>query len=440
MQKKYFIQTYGCQMNEHDSEIIAGLLNDIDFSSTDNIEEADFILINTCCIREKAESKVLSLLGELKKYVEKKPDLIIGVCGCMIQQKNIIPKILHACPHVSILFGTNNMNKVAEYVKKVLETNEPVFVIQDDSTLVDEQMPSKRQFKFKAFVNITYGCNNFCTYCIVPYVRGRERSRSKEEIITEIRNLVKDGVIEVTLLGQNVNSYGNDLDSPVTFASLLKAVDEIEGLKRIRFMTSHPKDFSQELIDVIKNGKHICHSVHLPVQSGSNSVLKRMNRKYTREHYIDIVNRLRQAIPDVSLTTDIIVGFPNETDEEFKETLSLVEQIGFDNAFSFVYSKREGTIAATFEDSIPLEIKKLRLQELNALLSKWSLEKNEQYQDKVVDVLVESISKTDNQMLNGRTESSKTVIFQGDSSLLGKIVKVKITKIQTWILKGELVV
>lgn len=438
MYKKYFIQTFGCQMNEHDSEVMAGLMDEIFYIPTNDIKDADFILLNTCCIREKAESKVLSLLGELKKLKAKKPGLIIGVCGCMIQQKNIVPKILHACPHVSLLFGTNTINKLPEYLQTIERTDEPIFEIIEEDSNADMKLPAHRQFPFKAYVNIMYGCNNFCTYCIVPYVRGRERSRKKEDIVQEVRELVADGATEIMLLGQNVDSYGNDFEEPISFASLLKEVDEVPGIERIRFMTSHPKDFSLELIDVIKNSKHICHSLHLPVQSGSNNVLKRMNRKYTREHYLDIVKHIRESIPDVALTTDIIVGFPGETEEDFLETVDLVETVGFDNAFSFVYSKRPGTAAATFEDQIPLEEQKERLQRLNDVLSKWSYARNKEYDGKTVKVLVEGISKNDDNMLNGRTDTGKTVIFPGDSKLVGKYVNVQITTTQTWILKGQL--
>lgn len=438
MYKKYFIQTFGCQMNEHDSEVMAGLMDEIFYIPTDDIKDADFILLNTCCIREKAESKVLSLLGELKKLKAKKPELIIGVCGCMIQQKNIVPKILHACPHVSLLFGTNTVNKLPEYLQTIERTGEPIFEIIEEDSDADMKLPAHRQFPFKAYVNIMYGCNNFCTYCIVPYVRGRERSRKKEDILQEVRALVADGATEIMLLGQNVDSYGNDFDEPISFASLLKEVDEVPGIERIRFMTSHPKDFSLELIDVIKNSKHICHSLHLPVQSGSNNVLKRMNRKYTREHYLDIVKHIRESIPDVALTTDIIVGFPGETEEDFLETVDLVETVGFDNAFSFVYSKRPGTAAATFEDQIPLEEQKERLQRLNDVLSKWSYTRNKEYDGKTVKVLVEGISKNDDNMLNGRTDTGKTVIFPGNPDLIGKFVNVQITTTQTWILKGQM--
>ena len=425
-------------MNEHDSEIMAGLLKEISYVQTEDVNEADFVLLNTCCIREKAESKVLSMLGELKHLKEKKQDLIIGVCGCMIQQKNIVPKILHSYPYVTLMFGTNNMYNLPEYLKRIEDTGEPLYEIIDQDSSADLELPSDRKFPYKAFINITYGCNNFCTYCIVPYVRGRERSRKKEDILKEARELVADGAVEIMLLGQNVDSYGNDFDEPVSFATLLKEVDEIPGIERIRFMSSHPKDFSLELIDVIKNSKHICPSLHLPVQAGSNNVLKRMNRKYTREHYLNIVKNIQEAIPNVALTTDIIVGFPGETEEDFLQTIDLVEKVGYDNAYSFVYSKREGTPAAKFEDQIPLEEKKERLQRLNKVLEKWSKYHNEKYDGKVVRVLVEGTSKTDDTMLSGKTDTAKTVIFQGDSSLVGKFVNVKVTTAQTWILKGEL--
>ena len=438
MYKKFFIQTFGCQMNEHDSEVMAGLLEGRFYIPTKDIKEADFILLNTCCIREKAESKVLSMLGSLKKLKAKKPSLIVGVCGCMIQQKNIVPKILHACPFVNLMFGTNNMAQLPNYLERIEKYGQPVYEIVDEDSSADLKLPASREFPFKAFVNIMYGCNNFCTYCIVPYVRGRERSRKKEDIIAEVKELVADGAIEVMLLGQNVDSYGNDFKDSVSFADLLKEIDDIPGIERIRFMTSHPKDFSLELIDVIKNSKHICHSLHLPVQSGSNEVLKRMNRKYTRERYLEIVHAMREAIPDVALTTDIIVGFPGETEEQFQETVDLVETVGFDNAFSFIYSKRPGTAAEKFEDQIPLEIKKERLQRLNTSLSKWSLYHNKKYEGQNVKVLVEGLSENNDNMLSGRTDTGKTVIFQGDPSLIGKIVNVDITTAQTWVLKGKL--
>lgn len=438
MYKKFFIQTFGCQMNEHDSEVMAGFLEERFYIPTKEIKEADFILLNTCCIREKAESKVLSMLGSLKKLKAKKPDLIVGVCGCMIQQKNIVPKILHAAPFVNLMFGTNNLDKLPEYLERIERDGQPVYEIIEEDASADLKLPASREYPFKAFVNIMYGCNNFCTYCIVPYVRGRERSRKKEDIVEEVRALVADGVVEIMLLGQNVDSYGNDFDEPVSFASLLEEIDAIDGIERIRFMTSHPKDFSLALIDVIKNSKHICHSLHLPVQSGSNEVLRRMNRKYTRERYLEIVQAMREAIPDVAITTDIIVGFPGETEEDFQETVDLVETVGFDNAFSFIYSKRPGTAAAKFEDQIPLDVKKERLQRLNDTLSKWSLYHNKKYEGQTVKVLVEGLSENNDNMLSGRTDTAKTVIFEGDSSLIGTFVNVIITTAQTWVLKGQL--
>lgn len=438
MYKKFYIQTFGCQMNEHDSEIMAGLLEERFYVPTKDIKEADFILLNTCCIREKAESKVLSMLGALKKLKTKKPNLIIGVCGCMIQQKNIVPKILHAAPFVNLMLGTNNINALPNYLERIERDGQPVYEIIDKDSDADLKLPASREYPFKAFVNITYGCNNFCTYCIVPYVRGRERSRKKEDILEEVRALVADGAVEIMLLGQNVDSYGNDFDEPVSLASLLKEIDAIPGIERIRFMTSHPKDFSLELIDVIKESKHICHALHLPVQSGSNEVLRRMNRKYTRERYLEIVQAMRQALPDAAITTDIIVGFPGESEEQFQETVDLVETVGFDNAFSFIYSKRPGTAAASFEDQIPLEVQKDRLKRLNETLSKWSLYHNKKYEGQTVKVLVEGLSENNDNMLSGRTDTAKTVIFEGDASLIGTFVNVNITTAQTWVLKGKM--
>lgn len=427
-------------MNEHDSEILAGYLDREGWQHAQSAEESGLILLNTCCIREKAENKVLSLLGEYEAFAEKNPELVIGVCGCMIQQKNIVPRIRHAAPHVQLLFGTNNLRRLPEYLKTIEETGDPVFEIVEQIPTPEELEPVKRKFSYKACVNITYGCNNFCTYCIVPYVRGRERSRRASDILNEVKILVDQGVIEVTLLGQNVNSYGNDFgDEGTSFPELLRQVDEIPRIKRVRFMTSHPKDFSPELIKVIAEGKHICHQIHLPVQSGSNEVLRRMNRKYTREHYLDTVKMIRQALPDAAITTDIIVGFPGETEEQFEETISLVKEVGYDSAFSFVYSKRAGTVAAGFEDPVPLEEKKRRLARLNKVLSDSAIVHNRAIDQQVVEVLVEGQSKNDPTHLSGRTDSGKTVIFPGPDSLTGSLVNVKITHPQTWILKGELI-
>lgn len=436
--KKYFITTYGCQMNEHDSEIMAGLLEARGHESTSEISEADLILVNTCCIREKAESKVLSFLGEMKRYKEKKPNLIVGVCGCMAQQKDILPIIKKAAPHVNLVFGTHNIAYLAHYVEEIWKSGEPIYKIIDEEEDVSGILNSARKYPFKALVNIVYGCNNFCTYCIVPHVRGRERSRAPEDILNEIRQLASEGVVEITLLGQNVNSYGNDLEENITFPMLLKEIEKIDGIELIRYMTSHPKDFSDELIDTIAQSKKITRHFHLPVQSGSNSVLSRMNRKYTREHYLEIINKIRERIPEASITTDLIVGFPDETNDEFKDTLDLVEQVSFDTAFSFIYSKRKGTPAASFSDSIDIETKKERLKALNALLADHSYQHNRQFEGQVIRVLAEGVSDEEKCILTGHTNTFKTVHFTGDSNLIGQFVNVKITKVKSWSLEGEL--
>lgn len=433
----YYIQTFGCQMNEHDSEIIAGLLTEAGYEKAAERDLADIILLNTCCIREKAEHKVLSLLGELRSLAEQDPAKVIGVCGCMVQQQDIVPKILHACPHVNLLMGTNSLQNTAQYVDYIRTTGERVCDIPSEELVIEKALPSERMHSFKAFVNITFGCNNYCTYCIVPYVRGRERSRSMQNILEEVQQLAHDGVKEITFLGQNVNSYGNDLPGDEdTFPRLLAAADQIDGLERIRFMTSHPKDLSDELIQVIRDSRHICHYIHLPVQAGSNDVLKRMNRRYTREHYLNLVARIRTAVPDVALTTDIIVGFPGETEEDFQKTLDLVNEVGFDGAFSFIYSPRPGTAAATFEDHVTLDEKKHRLARLNDALSHWSLKRNQAYEGKMVKVLVDGVSKTNSNVLSAKTDTGKLVHFEGSPSMVGKFVDVHIDEAQTWLLKG----
>ncbi len=433
----YYIQTFGCQMNEHDSEIIAGLLSQEGYEKTEDRDGADIILLNTCCIREKAEHKVMSLLGELRNLAEKDPSKVIGVCGCMVQQQDIVPKILHACPHVNLLMGTNSLHNTAQYINYIRTTGERVCDIPSEELVIEKALPSERMHSFKAFVNITFGCNNYCTYCIVPYVRGRERSRSMGNILEEVRQLAHDGVKEITFLGQNVNSYGNDLpDDEDTFPKLLAEADKINGIERIRFMTSHPKDLSDELINVIRSSEHICHYIHLPVQAGSNDILRRMNRRYTREHYLDLVSRIRTAIPNVALTTDIIVGFPGETEYDFQQTLDLVNEVGFDGAFSFIYSPRPGTAAATFSDDTSLEEKKERLSRLNKALSYWSLKRNQVYEQKMVKVLVDGVSKTNSDVLSAKTDTGKLVHFSGDSSLVGTFVDIHIDEAQTWLLKG----
>ena len=436
--KKCLTHTFGCQMNERDSEILFGFLAQMGYEKTDVEADADFILFNTCCIREKAESKVLSQLGELKKLKQKNPDLIIGVCGCMMQQKGMADMIRSSAPHVDLIFGTHNLHHFPEYLYRIYQGEGRQVVILEKEEGVQEGLPSYREYPFKALVNIVYGCNNFCTSCIVPYVRGRERSRKQADIVQEVKNLVADGVVEVTLLGQNVNSYGLDLQDGTTFAGLLRELDQIEGLRRIRYMTSHPKDLTEELVKTIAESTNVVDHFHLPVQSGSTRVLGLMNRKYTREDYLKLVEIIRKYMPDAAITTDIIVGFPGETEEDFLDTVDLVRQVKFDNAFSFVYSKRAGTPAARMEDPTSLEEKKERLQRLNDALSDISRDINDKLQDRVVEVLVEGPSKTNDEMLTGRTTTNKTVIFAGDPSLIGQIVRVHITEAQTWVLKGTL--
>ena len=437
--KSYFIQTFGCQMNERDSEVLAGMLEKMGYQQTSELEQADLILFNTCCVREKAENKVLSYLGELKDLKSRNPELIIGVCGCMVQQKGMAETIRRSAPHVELLFGTHNIHQLPDLIENILASREPQISIWESEGQVLENLPSQREFPFKALVNITYGCNNFCTYCIVPYVRGRERSRLPEHILEEIKNLVADGVVEVMLLGQNVNSYGKDLENiKIDFADLLEQVNQIEGLKRIRYMTSHPRDFNDKLIQTIAKCEKVCKHFHLPVQAGSNKILQKMNRGYTREQYLQLVEQIRKYHPDAVITTDIIVGFPGETEEDLQQTLDLVEKVRFDGAFTFIYSPRTGTPAARFKEQIDSEVKKERIQRLNDLVNKIGKEINEKYLNKTVEVLVEGTSKTNAEMLSGKTEVNKTVIFPGDSSLTGKFVEVVIEEPQTWILKGKI--
>lgn len=436
--KKCLTHTFGCQMNERDSEILFGFLAQMGYEKTDIEAEADLVLFNTCCIREKAESKVLSHLGELKKLKQKNPDMIIGVCGCMMQQKGMADMIRSSAPYVDLIFGTHNLHHFPKYLYDVYQGKGRQIEVLDKEEGVQEGLPSYREYPFKALVNIVYGCNNFCTYCIVPYVRGRERSRKQADIVQEVKQLVADGVVEVTLLGQNVNSYGLDLQDGTTFAGLLQELDQIEGLRRIRYMTSHPKDLTEELVKTIAESSKVVDHFHLPVQSGSSRVLDLMNRRYTKEHYLHLIDMIRKYMPDAAISTDIIVGFPGETEEDFLETIDLIQKVKFDSAFTFVYSKRTGTPAARMEDPVSLEEKKERLQRLNDALSDISRDINDKLQDTVVEVLVEGPSKTNEAMLSGRTTTNKTVIFAGEPSLIGQIVSVKITEAQTWILKGAL--
>ncbi|MDD2433166.1 MAG: tRNA (N6-isopentenyl adenosine(37)-C2)-methylthiotransferase MiaB [Clostridia bacterium] len=439
MAKRYFISTFGCQANERDSETLAGLLEKKGYIRTNDIQQADIILFNTCCIREKAENKVLSKVGELKELKEQNPDLIIGICGCMVQQEKMAEKIRHRASHVDLIFGTHNLEQLPELIDKLQETKKSQVQILADREEIREGLPAVRQVPFKALVNITYGCNNFCTYCIVPYVRGREKSRQPQNILAEIKELANEGVIEVMLLGQNVNSYGQTLEPPFTFAQLLQEVNNIDKLKRIRYMTSHPRDFNPELIKTISQLDKVCPHFHLPLQSGSNKILQKMNRGYTREHYQELVEEIRRLVPQASITTDLIVGFPGETEEDFRDTLNLVEELRFDSAFTFIYSPRSGTAAAKMLAQIPLTVKKRRLQKLMQLQNKISLEINQNLKGQVMEVLVEGLSQKDAAILEGRTKTNKTVLFTGAEELIGKFVEVEITIPQTWVLKGEII-
>ena len=415
--------TFGCQMNAKDSEKLLGILENIGFVATES-EDADFIIYNTCTVRENANLKVYGRLGYLKNKKKKNPNMMIALCGCMMQEPEVVSKIKESYRFVDLIFGTHNIYKLAELLYQRLNENKMVIDILDGTDNIVEDLPAERKYSFKAGVNIMFGCNNFCTYCIVPYVRGRERSRNPKDIIREIEALVADGVVEVMLLGQNVNSYGKNLEEKITFARLLQEVEKIEGLERIRFMTSHPKDLSDELIEVMKNSKKICNHMHLPVQSGSDRILNRMNRKYTKEHYLNLVNKLKESIPNISLTTDNIVGFPGETEEDFLETLDLVEKVGYDTAYTFIYSKRTGTPAAKMEDQVPEDVVKNRFDRLLKTIQTISKEKTYAYEGTDQLVLVEGVSEHDSAYVTGRLSNNLLVHFKADSKLIGKLVNV----------------
>lgn len=434
---KYYIETWGCQMNEEDSEKISGMLKLKNYEYVNNREDADLIVFNTCCVRENAEQKVFGHLGILKNLKEKKKDLIIAVCGCMTQQKGMAEEISKKFPFVDIIIGTHNAYKFSEYLTRVLGGERPIVDVWDKEKDIVEDIPVDRLSDIKAFVTIMYGCNNFCTYCIVPYVRGRERSRTPEDIEREIKSLVSKGYKEITLLGQNVNSYGKGLEPKIDFAGLLRRLDKIEGLERVRFMTSHPKDLSDEVIEAIAECDKLCEHIHLPVQSGSSTILKKMNRHYTREQYLELVERIKKRIPNVSLSTDIIIGFPGETEEDFNETLDLVKTVQYDSAFTFLYSKRKGTPANEYEDQIPEKVKHDRFDRLVTAVNEISEKKNKAYQGEIVEVLVEGFSKNDDTKLMGRTRTSKLVNFTGNKDNIGKLVNVKITEAKSFSLLGE---
>lgn len=436
--KYYHILTYGCQMNEHDSEKIGGMLTSIGYEETDDEKNADLVIFNTCLIRENAELKVFGKLGEIKGLKRNKPDMMVAVCGCMMQKEEIRQKLLKSFSFVDIIFGTNTIQELPKLIYDVEVNKKKSVDIIENTELIYENMPKQRKFKYKALVNITYGCNNFCTYCVVPYVRGREKSRLPQEIINEVKMLAEDGCKEITLLGQNVNSYGSNLCDNFTFSDLLYELNKVEGIERIRFMTSHPKDLTDDLISAIKDCDKVCNHVHLPVQAGSNDVLKRMNRHYTKEHYLTLVEKLKQEIPDVAITTDIIVGFPDETEEDFLETIDVVKKVQYDSAFTFLYSVREGTKAAEMENQVPEKTKHERFERLLNVLYPIVLERNSQCIGKSYPVLVESISKSSENYLTGRTEHFRLVHFKGNEDLIGKIVNVTITSVKTFHMEGQI--
>lgn len=417
------IKTFGCQMNAKDSEKLTGILKTVGYIESDE-HEPDFILYNTCTVRENANLKVYGNLGNLKKLKNKNPDMTVSLCGCMMQEETVVEKIRQSYKFVDLIFGTHNIFKLAELLYEKFTTGKSVIEIWEDTDKIVEELPTDRKFSFKSGVNIMFGCNNFCSYCIVPYVRGRERSRKPEDIINEIKKLVADGVVEVMLLGQNVNSYGKTLDNPISFAELLKMVENIEGLERIRFMTSHPKDLSDDLIEVMKNSKKICKHLHLPLQSGSSRILKIMNRHYDKEQYINLADKIKKAIPDISLTTDIIVGFPGETEEDFLETLDVVRHVRYDSAYTFIYSKRTGTPAAKMENQIPDDVIKDRFDRLLSEVQNISNELTGRYVGKTMEVLAEEVNSHDSSLLTGRLSNNTVVHFKGGKELIGKIVKV----------------
>ena len=433
----FCVHTFGCQMNARDSEKLVGILEEIGYEESED-EHADFVIYNTCTVRENANNKVYGRLGYLSNYKKKNPHMMIALCGCMMQEPTVVEKIKKSYRCVDLIFGTHNIYKFAELLCRCFESKSMIIDIWKDTDKIVEDLPVKRKYSFKSGVNIMFGCNNFCSYCIVPYVRGRERSREPKDIIREIEGLVADGVCEVMLLGQNVNSYGKNLENPISFAQLLREVDKIEGLQRIRFMTSHPKDLSDELIYAIRDCKKVCHHMHLPLQSGSSRILKIMNRHYTKEQYLELVDKLRREIPDIALTTDIIVGFPGETDEDFKETMEVVEKVQYDSAFTFIYSKRTGTPAAAMEDQVPPEVVKERFDALLKEVQEISSRKSMELTGKVLPVLVEEKNEQDATLVTGRLDNNSVVHLPGDESMIGKIFQVRLAECKGFYYLGEI--
>ncbi|MGP1410578.1 MAG: tRNA (N6-isopentenyl adenosine(37)-C2)-methylthiotransferase MiaB [Peptoanaerobacter stomatis] len=436
--KKFIIVTFGCQMNEHDSENIKGMLTNMGYEETEDMEKANLIIYNTCAIRENAETRFFGNIGALKNIKKKNPNIVIATCGCMMQEPHIVKELTSKYKHVNIIFGTHNIYKFPEllYTYISLVDKETVVDVWDIDGNIVEGLPSVRRYDFKAFVNIMYGCNNFCTYCIVPFTRGRERSRSPQDILQEVKLLSQNSVKEITLLGQNVNSYGNNFTDKYTFPMLLEDINKMDNIERIRFMTSHPKDISDELINSFATLDKLCESLHLPVQSGSSNILKLMNRRYTAEDYMKKIEKIKKVAPDIALTTDIIVGFPGETEEDFKQTLKLVKEVEYDSAFMFMYSTRKGTVAEKMAGHISEEIKKDRFNRLLETANEISAKKNKEYKDKIEQVLVEGFSKKNESVLSGRNRKNKLINFVGDESKIGQIVNVKITDVKSFSLNG----
>ena len=441
------VSTFGCQMNARDSEKLLGILKDIGYQESDDEENADFVIYNTCTVRENANLRVYGRLGQLKKVKRANGEMIIAMCGCMMQEPTVVEKIKQSYRFVNLIFGTHNIYKFAELIVTALENSFPehssghgtsmTIDIWKDTDKIVEDLPVERKYSFKSGVNIMFGCNNFCSYCIVPYVRGRERSREPKEIIREIECLAADGVVEIMLLGQNVNSYGKNLEQPMTFAQLLQEIEKVDGIERIRFMTSHPKDLSDDLIEVMKNSKKICKHLHLPLQSGSSRILKLMNRRYDKEHYLELVDKIRAAVPDIALTTDIIVGFPGETEEDFEETMDVVRKVRYDSAFTFIYSKRTGTPAAVMEDQIPEDVIKARFDRLLKEVQTISAEKAGALTGQTLSVLIEEKNEQDASLVTGRLSNNSVVHLPGTEDMIGKIVNVKLLECKGFYYMGE---
>lgn len=434
----FCVNTFGCQMNARDSEKLVGILEKIGYEQKDS-EDADFVIYNTCTVRENANNKVYGRLGYLSTQKKKNKDMIVGLCGCMMQEPKVVEKIRTSYRFVDLVFGTHNIYKFAELIVEAFESKDMVIDIWQDTDKIVEDLPIERKYRFKSGVNIMFGCNNFCSYCIVPYVRGRERSREPKDIIREIEHLVEDGVVEVMLLGQNVNSYGKNLEHPISFAKLLTEIEKIKGLERIRFMTSHPKDLSDELIEVLANSKKICRHLHLPLQSGSSKVLKEMNRRYTKEQYLTLVDKIKKAVPDMAITTDIIIGFPGETEEDFLETMDVVHQVEYDSAFTFIYSKRSGTPAASMEEQVSEEIVKDRFDRLLKVVQKIGAKKAEALTGSIQKILIEEVNTQDKNLVTGRLSNNSVVHIKGGSELVGKIVEVSLDECRGFYYIGSLV-